>query len=126
MPKKHIEQEIRSLGIGLLIIGIVHIIASGLFSFYWGFILIFFGIFSIFYKKIAVYLIFGILILLAGLSNLVGGLFSNVLFGEGFGGYFWFIFGGFQIYWGASEIIKYTKIKSMLESRKREKAKLKN
>ncbi len=110
MPKREekssFEKEIKSLGIWLIVFGVIHIIASGFLSFFWGFVLIGFGIFSITSKKPIVLLIFGVLILVAGLSNL-----SSILYiGEEGISSLWFIFGGFQIYWGIKEIIRYNKI----------------
>ena len=110
-----LEKEIKSLGFWLIILGIVHILASGIFSFYWGFILILFGIFSFVYKKLIVFLIFGIVIGIAGLSNISSALIGNLLLGEGLVNYFWLLFGGFQIYWGITTVIKYSKIKEKIK-----------
>lgn len=105
------KKEIKNLGIWLIIFGAIHIFASGLLSFYWGFILIILGIFSLISKKLIVFLLFGIVITVAGLLNLFSSLIETLLIEEGLLNYFWLIFGGFQIYWGITTIIRYSKIK---------------
>ncbi len=120
MSKKEIKlkQEIKSLGWVLILFGVVHIIASEFLSFFWGFVLIAFGIFSLISKKQVVLLIFGILILVAGLSNIFNSVISLYLEEGGFS-YFWLIFGGAQIWWGTTEIIKYNKLKKVLKIKKK-------
>ncbi|MEX2016974.1 MAG: hypothetical protein WD876_00690, partial [Candidatus Pacearchaeota archaeon] len=87
--KHNLEREIKSLSFWLIIIGVIHILAAGFLSFYWGFVLIGFGIFSLIYKKPVVFLIFGILIIIAGLSNLSSSLLEISYYsGSGFS-YFW-------------------------------------
>ena len=109
--KHNLEREIKSLSFWMIAIGIIHIVAAGFLSFFWGFVLIAFGIFSLISKRIIVFLIFGILILIAGLSNLSNSLLEIAYYsGSGFS-YFWVVFGGFQIWWGVNEIIKYGNIR---------------
>jgi hypothetical protein len=83
--------------------------------------LIGFGIYSIFSQKVVVLLIFGILILIAGVSNLFSSVVMFYLGEELNLDYFWIIFGGLQIWWGIVEIKKYGEIKKKFKVRRRKK-----
>jgi hypothetical protein len=117
----NLKSEIKSLGWLLIVFGIIHILASEYLSFFWGFLLIGFGIYSIFSQKVVVLLIFGILILIAGVSNLFSSVVMFYLGEELNLDYFWIIFGGLQIWWGIVEIKKYGEIKKKFKVRRRKK-----
>ena len=103
--------EIRNLGIVLIVIGVIHFIASAFLSFTWGIILIGFGLFCVITRKEVSYLIFGILLAVIGLSNIVNSLFVALFIQESVIDYLWLILGGVQIYWGVITIIKYDKVR---------------
>lgn len=93
----------------MIALGVIHIILSGFLSAIWGYFLILAGIFSLIYRRKAIVMLVGIMLVLVGLLNITDSIIYriNVL---------WFLLGGFQIYWGIQEMIKYTKIK-VLKSR---------
>ncbi len=109
--QRYIEERAKTLAIGLIILGVIHLTLSGILSFYWGFVLIALGAFSFLYRKPIVFLFFGIAIITAGISNISYSLLGLIFSGQSLWDYLWLIFGVGQIYWGAIEIVNYGKIR---------------
>lgn len=102
--KFDINQYCKTSGIIMIALGVIHIMLSGFLSSIWGYFLILAGIFSLIYRRKAIVMLVGIMLIFVGLLNIT----DSIIYGINF---LWFILGGFQIYWGIQEIIKYTKIK---------------
>ena len=99
------EAEIRKWGVGLLIVGGLSIALAGFLDPEWGVGLIILGIMAFAIKHCAMFIVFGCVLLLAGLMNLAfGGLDS--------GG--WAIFGVLQIIWGIQEFKRFAKFNKKL------------
>ncbi len=109
------EKEIRNLGIIVIVLGIIHFFATGVLSSTWGVVLVIFGVICILSRKLICFLILGIFLAVIGLVNIVNSLIIIFIIGEGLLNYLWLIFGGFQIYWGITTIIKYTKLNKTKE-----------
>jgi len=92
------KRDIRSWGIGLLVIGVIHIVFSEFLDPIWGGILIAIGISCLLIKRRSMYIVIGIALILVGIMN--------IFFTE-FGG--WTIFGVFQIGFGIYQIHKFQK-----------------
>jgi hypothetical protein len=97
MPKEihDLDDYIKKSGITLIILGFLHFIASEYLLFGAGIVLIFLGIISLIFRKKWMLAVFGTLLILIGLWNILPGE-------EYFG--LWTILGIFQIYWGIKEI----------------------
>lgn len=93
-------KEIRKWAGGLIIIGIIQFAATFL-STVWGILLILIGIFSTIVQKRWMFLLFGFVILIAGLMNLASSLKPISIF--------WVVFGVLQLYWAMIELKKYKK-----------------
>ena len=97
-----LNKDVKTTGIILIVLGVLHLIFSGFFNPTWAIVLIPIGITCLFYRSRVMLLLLGVLLIIAGLWNfsittqnaLVSGSSSN----------FWSILGFFQIYWGIKEI----------------------
>ena len=98
------KQDLRSWGIGLIIVGIISQIFSGFFSSYWGVILILIGLVTLFIQEKKIYLLIGGSLVIVGLLNIIIGEHNSLIAGGQSG---WAIFGMLQIYWGVKEFRKY-------------------
>ncbi|MFQ5964353.1 MAG: hypothetical protein ACE5KZ_08725 [Candidatus Scalinduaceae bacterium] len=97
--KNVISEDLNSWGAGLIIMGILHFVLSSLLWAEWGIVLIIIGILCFIVKHRIMFIILGMGLMLIGFLNGLGGLESS--------NSFWTIFGGFQIYWGIKEIVKF-------------------
>ncbi len=96
------EGALRRWGIGLIILGIIHLLAYNMLSPVWGVMIIILGILNLAVTKREMFIINGAFLLFIGLLNLLNS--------TGFGGsLFWLIFGLLQLFWGGKEISKYQK-----------------
>ena len=93
-----IKRDIRSWGVGLIVIGVIHLVLSEFLDPIWGGILIAIGISCLLIKRRSMYIVIGIALILVGIMN---------IFLTGFGG--WTIFGVFQIGFGIYQIHKFQK-----------------
>lgn len=90
------RKDLQAWGYGFLAVGVASIIFSGFLDPIWGGLLILVGILNLTIKARGMFILIGIILLVAGLMNLLGG-----------GG--WLVFGIFQIYLGIMEFVKYGK-----------------
>jgi uncharacterized membrane protein HdeD (DUF308 family) len=100
-----LKKEVKNSGIILIVLGFLHFLLTGLLDPLWGVVLIIVGIISLIYRSRNMLLVFGILLILVGILN----IFSSISSIETSS--FWFIFAGFQIYWGIKEIRIFVKTK---------------
>lgn len=97
LPKKtdvEMKNELRKWGIGLIILGALHLIISGFLDPIWGVLIAGIGVLNILIPKRGMFIVNGIAIIIAGLMNASAG-----------GG--WTMFGMLQFVWGIQEIRKF-------------------
>ena len=97
--KNDLKKELRNWGIGLIIVGVASILLSEYLDYIWGMGLIVIGLINLFIAHRAMFLINGIVMITAGIFNIIS------VIGSGFT--FFFIFGIMQIGWGIGEFRKF-------------------
>lgn len=95
------RRDLRSWGIGLLIMGVLHFFLAGFLEPLWGVVLIIIGILSLAIRERGMFLVIGGALLLAGVGNIVSSLAD--------GGSGWTIFGILQLFWGIREMSKFSR-----------------
>ena len=100
-PKEVMLRDLRSWGIGLIVMGVLHFALAGFLEPLWGVVLIIIGILSLALRERGMFLVIGGALLLAGIWNIATSL------AEGGGG--WTIFGALQLYWGVKEMRKFAR-----------------
>jgi len=100
-PLEAMERDLRSWGIGLLIMGVLHFALAGFLEPLWGVVLIIIGILSLAIRERGMFLVIGGALLLVGVWNITTGLAE--------GGSGWTIFGALQLYWGVKEMRKFAR-----------------
>ena len=90
------RKDLQGWGVGLIVIGIISIVLRSFLDPIWGGLLIIVGILALFIHHRGMFIFLGMMLILAGLINMLGG-----------GG--WMIFGVLQIVIGIQEIAKYGK-----------------
>ena len=100
-PLPELNESLRKWGIGLIILGMVHLVLSNFLDPLWGSIIIILGILNLFIKKRGMFIANGSALLLVGIMNILG---TTLPEGGGFG---WLIFGLLQLVWGIQEIRKF-------------------
>jgi hypothetical protein len=100
-----IDVALKKWGIGLIILGIIHLVLTKFLNPVWGVLIIILGILNLVIQKKEMFIANGIALLLVGILNIVGSLIP------GSGNIPWIIFGLLQLYWGIREIQKYNKYK---------------
>ena len=103
--RQEMEAELKKWGIGLCAIGGLSVLLSGFLDPVWGVILIVLGGLSFVVRKCGMFIVFGCVLLLAGIMNLTSG---------GSGGSMWAVFGIFQVLWGLQEFQRFGKFRKML------------
>ena len=96
-----IDVALRKWGIGLIILGIIHLILTQALNPVWGGLIIILGILNLVIQKKEMFVANGIALLLVGIMNIIGSLLPD------FGNIAWIVFGILQVYWGIREIQKY-------------------
>jgi hypothetical protein len=97
LPKKTAEEmkgELRMWGIGLIVLGGVHVVLSNFLDPIWGIVIAVLGALNLLVAKRGMFIANGIALLLVG--------FLNMAAGSG-----WKVFGMIQIIWGIQEIRKF-------------------
>ncbi|RLI14984.1 hypothetical protein DRO49_05750 [Candidatus Bathyarchaeota archaeon] len=94
------SKDLKSWGIGLLIMGFLHLKIPFLLP-EWGIVLIVMGVIVLLIRHRTMYILLGLSLIVVGLLNLLSGLQTN----SGF----WPIFGCLQVYWGIKEMGKFKK-----------------
>jgi hypothetical protein len=95
------DERLKKWGIGLIILGVIHILASQFLDPVWGGIIIILGILNLVIKKRGMFVANGIALLLVGLLNILSGFLDDPV------NFFWGVFGIVQLIWGIQEIRKY-------------------
>jgi hypothetical protein len=108
-----LKKELRGWGIGMIGIGVLSIIISEYLDPIWGGALIVIGILNLVIVHRAMFIVNGIILILAGIMNILS------LSSSGFS--YFFIFGFLQIWWGIQEIVKFRKYKFTSKSSEGEK-----
>ena len=96
LTQEEIKRDIRGWGVGFLIVGAIHLIASGFLNPIWGAVIILLGLINLCVQHRVMYIVNGVAILVAGVMNLAWTGNSG-----------WIVFGLFQLHWGISEIRKF-------------------
>jgi hypothetical protein len=99
------ETELRKWGIALCVIGGISILLSGFLDPVWGVMLIVLGLLSLVVRKCGMFIVFGCVLILAGIMNLTSG---------GPGGSVWGFFGIFQVLWGIQEFKRFGTFRKLL------------
>lgn len=94
-------KEIRSTGFWFLGLGVVQIILTGFLSAPWGVLLIVVGLISFYFRTASIFIIYGVTMVWAAVSNLIG-------FNIG-----WVIFAALQIYWTIRIFMKYRRYREV-------------
>ncbi|MGD2125640.1 MAG: hypothetical protein PVG99_06135 [Desulfobacteraceae bacterium] len=97
------KKELRNWGIGLIVLGAIHLFVKFLAS-AWGVVIIAIGILNLFVPKRGMFILNGIVLLFVGIMNIVAAKQA------GQGG--WGVFGILQIVWGVQEIRKFKRYAS--------------
>jgi membrane-bound ClpP family serine protease len=112
IDNSEINSYCRNFGIVIIILGIIHFIASQSLDASWGVLLILVGIFALLFRKRSTIIIFGITLVIVGFMNILTNIFENYSSNN----IKWLIFGIFQFYWGITEFIKYKKVKESIKN----------
>jgi hypothetical protein len=97
LPKKtdvEMKNELRKWGIGLIVLGVAHLVLTGFLDPIWGVLIALVGGLNLLIPRREMFIVNGVVILLAGVMNMSAG-----------GG--WKMFGILQIVWGVKEIRKF-------------------
>lgn len=96
----NLSKQIQSSGGMFILVGIAHIVLSGVLDPVWGALIIGLGGLNLAVKRPGMFIINGLVLMAVGVLNLAGAAAS--------GGGFWGPLGFFQIAWGLQEIRKYS------------------
>ncbi len=94
------EQDLRSWGVGLIIMGVLHFFIPFLLP-EWGAVIICLGILTLIIRHRFMFIPLGGSLVLVGILNILASVNAD--------GGFWLAFGCLQIYWGFKEGAKYFK-----------------
>ena len=103
--KKEMSDDLKGWGLGLLVMGFLHLKVSFL-SPEWGVVLIFMGIIVLLIRHRGMYILLGMSLVVVGLMNISSAMVVSSTF--------WPIFGCLQIYWGLKEMAKFSKYRKEL------------
>jgi len=98
IERVNINKYIKNSGIILIILGLIHLLLPSFLLSFAGIVLILIGIIALVYKNKNMLLIFGILLIIVGVWNILNAI-SGI--------FFWVTLGMFQILCGVIEIKKY-------------------
>ena len=99
--------DLQKNGIGLIVCGIISVIWFNFLDPIWGVGLIIIGIFTLMIKRRVMFIVFGIVLLLAGFLNIVSGIIASAMG--------WSVFGAMQIGWAFREMKKFSQNSSIYE-----------
>ncbi len=103
--RQAMAKDLRTWGIALVVLGVIHIVAAKLLSPVWGAIIIVLGILNLIIRERGMFIANGIALLLVGAGNIAGSIATNE--------YPWIILGVVQIVWGISEMRKFQKYREV-------------
>ena len=108
MTVASMKKDIRGWGIGLIILGFIHLLAAGFLEPTWGVVIIILGIINLVLQRREMYIANGIALIVVGIMNIAGSIDA--------GGGSWTAFGIMQLIWGGQEIRKFFKFKNLHET----------
>lgn len=97
---ENVNNYCKTVGIIFLVLGVIHIILSGVLSSWWGVMLILLGILVLSYRSKIMIIIVGSALILVGILNISDSILYEI-------DAFWLVFGVLQIIWGVQELIRY-------------------
>jgi hypothetical protein len=100
-------KELRNWGIGLIVLGIVHIVLAQFLDAGWGMVIILIGILNLTIRHRGMFMVNGMALFLVGLMNILGSIG---------GGSAWAGFGVMQLVWGVQEINKFRKYAAVVQT----------
>ena len=101
VTRNDMKKNLRTWGIALIVLGIIHFAAARFLDPVWGGVIIVIGILNLCIRHRGMFIVNGTALMLFGILNIVGSLID--------GGVGWIIFGALQLWWGATEIRKFSK-----------------
>ncbi len=101
--KERMRSELRSWGVGLIILGVVHFALSSVLDPVWGLVILALGVLNLALTHRGMFIVNGLALILVGVLNILGTLAG------GFSP--WAFFGLLQIGWGLQEFAKFNKYK---------------
>ena len=101
---ENMKKQLRSWGIVLIILGVIHIAASNILDPVWGGGIIATGILNLIIMKRGMFIVNGCALVLVGVLNIIGNVGAKQIS-------FWILLGVMQIVWGIQEIRKFSKFK---------------
>ena len=101
VTKADMKKSLRIWGIGLIVLGVIHLLAASFLDPVWGGMIIVIGILNLCIRHRGMFVVNGAALILVGILNITGSLIE--------GGVGWIIFGALQLWWGATEIRKFAK-----------------
>lgn len=108
ITKDFLRKELHSLGIGLIIVGILHLVFSQFLSPVWGIFLIVLGMGDLLINHPAMLILGALSLIGVGVANTLAGFAAAVSVGSSFGRYLP-MFGILQIIWGIQDLFKVVK-----------------
>lgn len=99
-----VNKYCKTVGIIFLVLGVIHIILSGVLSAWWGAMLIVLGILALSYRSKIMIILVGVALILVGVLNISDSILYEI-------NAFWLVFGVLQIIWGVQELIRYKQTK---------------
>lgn len=100
---EEMQKDLRTMGIGMIVIGVLSLLLRNLLDPVWGVVIIVLGVLNLVIKHRAMYIVNGIALIGVGMFNVLAIVFSATPF--------WVLFGIMQVGWGISEIKKFSQAK---------------
>lgn len=101
---EEIQKDLRGMGIGMMVVGVISILLRNFLNPIWGALLILLGILNLVIKDRIMYIVNGIALIGVGIFNILAIITASSAF--------WLLFGFMQIGWGISEIKKFSQARA--------------
>lgn len=101
---EEIQKDLRGMGIGMMVVGVISILLKNFLDPIWGALLILLGILNLVIKNRIMYIVNGIALIAVGIFNILAIITTSSAF--------WLLFGFMQIGWGISEIKKFNQARA--------------
>lgn len=103
LTEVEIQKDLRTMGIGMMVVGVLSLLLRNLLDPVWGVVIIVLGVLNLVIKHRAMYIVNGIALIGVGIFNILAIVLSATPF--------WVLFGIMQIGWGVAEIKKFGQAK---------------